>query len=58
MRAYIITEEQKQALLNELALEKFQESQFIKPEMSEQERHMRETVHRAFHCIVCRHLEK
>ena len=56
MVAYIITEEQKQALLKELELEKFRTpSQFA---ITDEERHAQsravEDIHRRFHHLVCK----
>jgi hypothetical protein len=55
MRVYVLTEEQRNALLQELELEKFKKSQFVTEHTTEEQ--LLEIVHRKFHCIVCRALE-
>lgn len=59
MRAYIISEEQKRALLMELELEKFKTpDQFaITPEQRQAQKDAVEAIHRRFHCIVCRFID-
>ena len=56
MRVYIITEEQKEALLNELRLEKFQTpDQFaLTPEQKQAQLDAVENLHRRFHYHVCK----
>lgn len=57
MKHYVLTEEQREALLKVLELEKHKRSQFLKPEDEEQEKRIRDEVHRSFHYHVCRALE-
>ncbi len=56
MKAYIITEEQKTALLNELRLEYFKTpDQFaVTPEQKKAQLDALENVHRRFHYHVCK----
>ena len=58
MKAYIITEEEKQALLKDLELEKLHKpDQFAAtPEEQEMQKRVAEHMHRCFHVIVCKHL--
>lgn len=59
MKAYIITEEQFQALLKEMELEKFKTpDQFATTDeqRAAQEKAVR-SIHHRFHCVVCRAIQ-
>jgi len=58
-RVYIVTEEEKQALLKALELEKFKTpDQFaLTDEQRKAQRDAVESVHRRFHYLVCKALE-
>ncbi len=59
MKYYVLTEEQKNALLKDLEFEKFKTpDQFcITEEAKQAQLNSVETMHRRFHCIVARALE-
>lgn len=59
MRQYVLTEDQFQALLKELELEKFKTpDQFAVTEaQQEAEKRAVENIHRRFHMAVCRAIQ-
>lgn len=57
MKFYVLNEEQREALLSALELEKHKRSPFLKPEDEEREKQIRNEVHRCFHYHVCKALD-